>query len=204
MVRSNKRSWLVWTVILAGALILGFAYQSAQSDQRMTLTELASAIRAGKVAAVQVSGDESRALVTLTDDTQRTVLKERSSDTFFEQLGLGPDDLGDVKYSVARASSLGGLAPLLGALVPFVLMVGLLVFMMRQAQSGNNQAMAFGRSRARLMTGDTPTVTFNDVAGIDEAKQELAEVVEFLREPEKFIALGARIPKGVLMVGPPG
>ena len=76
-------------------------------------------------------------------------------------------------------------------------------FIFRQAQGSNNAAMAFGKSRAR-MSGDQPTVTFDDVAGVEEAKEELEEVVEFLREPEKFIALGARIPKGVLLVGPPG
>jgi cell division protease FtsH len=89
-------------------------------------------------------------------------------------------------------------------LAPIILFGALIIFLFRQAQGGASQALSFGRSRARLMTGDTPTVTFDDVAGVDEAKQELAEVVEFLREPEKFIALGARIPKGVLMVGPPG
>ncbi|MGH7705238.1 MAG: ATP-dependent zinc metalloprotease FtsH [Candidatus Dormibacteria bacterium] len=77
-------------------------------------------------------------------------------------------------------------------------------FMLRQSQSGNNQALSFGRSRARLIAGDKPEVTFADVAGVDEAKQELTEVVEFLKYPERFTALGARIPKGVLMVGPPG
>jgi cell division protease FtsH len=76
--------------------------------------------------------------------------------------------------------------------------------MLRQAQGSNNQALSFGKSRAKMFTGDKPTVSFDDVAGADEAKQELAEVVEFLREPEKFISLGARIPKGVLTVGPPG
>jgi cell division protease FtsH len=74
----------------------------------------------------------------------------------------------------------------------------------RQAQGSNNQAMSFGKSRARMFTGENPTVTFDDVAGADESKEELAEVVEFLREPQKFIQLGARIPKGVLLVGPPG
>ena len=79
-----------------------------------------------------------------------------------------------------------------------------LIFMMRQAQGSNSQAMSFGKSRARMFTGNRPTVTFVDVAGVDEAKEELQEVVEFLKYPEKFVALGARIPRGVLLVGPPG
>jgi cell division protease FtsH len=89
-------------------------------------------------------------------------------------------------------------------ILPLLIFGGLLFFMVRQAQGSNNQAISFGKSRARMFSGDKPTVTFDDVAGADEAKQELSEVVEFLREPEKFISLGARIPKGVLMVGPPG
>src|SRR5437667_10058855 len=76
--------------------------------------------------------------------------------------------------------------------------------MMRQAQGSNNQALSFGKSRARMFMGNKPTITFQDVAGVEEAKQELQEVVEFLKYPEKFAALGARIPKGVLLVGPPG
>ena len=82
--------------------------------------------------------------------------------------------------------------------------VGVIYFMLRQAQGTNNQAMSFGKSRARMFSGEHPTVTFEDVAGVEESKQELAEVVEFLKEPQKFIQLGARIPKGVLLVGPPG
>jgi len=93
---------------------------------------------------------------------------------------------------------------ILGTFLPLLIFGGLLFFMLRQAQGSNNQAMSFGKSRARLFTGDKPTVTFQDVAGVEEAKEELQEVVEFLQEPEKFVALGARIPKGVLMVGPPG
>jgi cell division protease FtsH len=92
----------------------------------------------------------------------------------------------------------------LATLFPLILIGGFFFFILRQAQGAGNQALSFGKSRARMFTGDKPTVTFEDVAGAEEAKQELAEIVEFLREPEKFISLGARIPKGVLMVGPPG
>ena len=92
----------------------------------------------------------------------------------------------------------------LGGLLPFLFLGGLLIFMMRQAQGSNNQAMSFGKSRARMFMGNKSSVTFADVAGVEEAKQELQEIVEFLKYPEKFVALGARIPKGLLLVGPPG
>ncbi|MGH7692744.1 MAG: ATP-dependent zinc metalloprotease FtsH [Candidatus Dormibacteria bacterium] len=112
---------------------------------------------------------------------------------------------GYTDYSI-QASSSGNL--FLTYILPNVIIVLVILvfiwFMLRQSQSGNNQALSFGRSRARLIAGDKPEVTFADVAGVDEAKQELTEVVEFLKYPERFTALGARIPKGVLMVGPPG
>jgi len=88
--------------------------------------------------------------------------------------------------------------------LPLLLMAGFLIFILRQAQNGGSQALSFGRSRAKLLSENRPKVTFNDVAGIDEAKEELQEVVEFLKYPKKFQALGARIPKGVLLLGPPG
>jgi cell division protease FtsH len=97
-----------------------------------------------------------------------------------------------------------GIATILGYILPFVVLGVVFWFIFRQAQGSNNAAMSFGKSRARMFTGDQPSVTFLDVAGVEEAKEELQEVVEFLREPEKFISLGARIPKGVLLVGPPG
>ena len=92
----------------------------------------------------------------------------------------------------------------MASILPLLFIGGLFFFLMRQAQGSNSQAMSFGKSKARMFTGDKPTVTFDDVAGAEESKEELQEIVEFLKEPQKFAALGARIPKGVLLVGPPG
>ena len=209
--KDGRRNWVFWTVVLLFAAILMLAYQVSQASDPLSLSDLATKVRADDVARIEISADESRALVSLRSDMQGEVAsqrylvrKERGTDTLLAQTGLSAEELGRVEYKIVKSSGLTGLAPLLSTIVPFLLMIGFLVFMMRQAQSGNSQAMAFGRSKARMLTSDTPTVTFEDVAGVEEAKQELGEVVEFLREPEKFIALGARIPKGVLMVGPPG
>jgi cell division protease FtsH len=115
------------------------------------------------------------------------------------------DDCGGIAYNYVQPSAAGGILTLLiTALLPVLLIGGFIFFMMRQAQGTNNQAMSFGKSRARMFLGNKTVVTFNDVAGVDEAKQELTEVVEFLKYPEKFNSLGARIPRGVLLVGPPG
>jgi cell division protease FtsH len=116
-----------------------------------------------------------------------------------------PAQCGGIDYSFVEASAAGQwLGLLVTALLPVLLIGAFIFFMMRQAQGTNNQAMSFGKSRARMFLGNKTVVTFNDVAGVDEAKQELTEVVEFLKYPEKFNSLGARIPRGVLLVGPPG
>jgi cell division protease FtsH len=115
----------------------------------------------------------------------------------------GKDLPADV-YKAEPAPDTSWLGLLLTGLLPLLVIGGFIFFMMRQAQGTNNQALSFGKSRARMFLGNKTVVTFNDVAGVDEAKTELQEVVEFLKYPEKFNSLGARIPRGVLLVGPPG
>ena len=118
--------------------------------------------------------------------------------------GVAVDQPDGVQVEFKGSSGLGNFLGLLINFLPLIFFGGLILFMMRQAQGSNNQTLSFGRSRARMMPFNRPTVTFSDVAGVEEAKSELAEVVDFLKYPERFLSLGARIPKGVLLVGQPG
>lgn len=176
------------------------------SNNRISLSQLADDINSGNVE--KIEGTESELKIFYKgSDTE----KEAYINTNFEDLpqilvshGAEQANVQQVDFSYRPSSGLGIWLTLLTTLLPLVLIAGFIFLMLRQAQGSNNQAMQFGRSRARMFTGDQSNVTFDDVAGEDEAKGELQEVVEFLKEPEKFIQLGARIPKGVLLIGSPG
>jgi len=180
--------------------------QNSPAKEELTINEVAADIQNGKIQRIEEKTD--RIEVTYNDGVERTFHMENNS-TLVEQLkelGVTTEQLHPekLKLEIKPPSALMGVITALGYILPFIILAGVFWFVFRQAQGSNNAALSFGKSRARMFTGDQPSVTFQDVAGVEEPKEELQEVVEFLREPEKFISLGARIPKGVLLVGPPG
>jgi cell division protease FtsH len=202
---ARVRSIFVYVLILVAIVVLVLQFRRDSSQiQQLSLTQLATAVEEGRVNKIIV--DENTLRITMTNEEEAESRKEPTS-TGPEQLAalnVPVDKIHAVSWEVKKPSDLSGIVTFLGYILPALLVVGVIYFMLRQAQGSNNQALAFGKSRARMFTGDQPSVTFDDVAGVDEAKEELREVVEFLKEPEKFISLGARIPKGVLLVGSPG
>jgi cell division protease FtsH len=197
--------YLLLFVAIIAMVVYSFN-QRASLQEALSISEVASEIqRTGNITRIVVD-DNHRLRVIYDDGTERPSHKE-STATLVEQLrdlGVTTEQLQTVRIEATPPSAWLGIATALGYILPFLILAGVFWFVFRQAQGSNNAAMSFGKSRARMFTGDQPTVTFEDVAGVEEAKEELREVVEFLREPEKFISLGARIPKGVLLVGPPG
>jgi cell division protease FtsH len=188
-------------------IVVSQLQSGANSTEVLSINQLAADIKDGKVDTVEV--DDNKVVVEYRNDDTKNVSHIEGNSTLVEQLkeyGVTTEELDaqNVEIIVKAPSSWLGIATALGYILPFLILGGIFWFVFRQAQGGNNAALSFGKSRARMFSGDQTTVTFQDVAGVEEAKEELAEVVEFLREPEKFIALGARIPKGVLLVGPPG
>ncbi|MGI8848069.1 MAG: ATP-dependent zinc metalloprotease FtsH [Candidatus Dormibacteria bacterium] len=212
--RGSRRGW-TYVLIVAAILLVAFvAYgrlpaqgaqdQSAGDFNRAAVNfknhsnDKAHTLDPNK--SVEIEGDGSNVIYSLQDGS-----KARATVGSSDQVTkvLSDNDFYNYKNNSSSGSNI-----LLNLLLPNLLLILImgffLWFVLRQTQSGNNQAMSFGRSRARLLAGDKPSVTFADVAGVEEAKQELAEIVEFLKYPDKFTAVGARIPKGVLLVGPPG
>jgi cell division protease FtsH len=192
---------IVVLIFIAVIFIVDKLVLNQPAATKLSYTDLYAQVDRDNVKDVTISGQHD-----VVGDLKKA---SGSGDTRFTSTIL--DDsalLGDMrKHNVAITVDNPQTAPILSMLaqlIPFALMALLLLFILRQAQSGGSQALSFGRSRAKLLSENRPKVTFNDVAGIEEAKEELGEVVEFLKFPKKFQALGARIPKGVLLLGPPG
>ncbi len=201
--------WLLFTV--AVVLILVYLFRPQADTRSVNVSTILSHIKEDMGKNQQDRLNVSTDTITLTRGKAADAPREVANinDTFditrvLKDNGINYNDNRLLVLQYDPPSAVGAWLSLLGGLIPFILIGGLLVFMMRQAQGSNNQALSFGKSRARMFMGNKPTVTFADIAGVEEAKQELQEIVEFLKYPDKFAALGARIPKGLLLVGPPG
>jgi len=210
-VNSRNQNYIIYLLLFIAivAMIYFNFRQQPSSETPLTLSQLAADINAGeKVARITVEENGTvRAIYPgSSGDVERVTQKEPETTLVAQLLSLGvtPENLAKVDIQAKAPSPWVGIATIGSYVVPFILFAIFFWFIFRQAQGSNNAAMSFGKSRARMFSGEHPTVTFEDVAGVDESKDELREVVEFLKEPQKFIQLGARIPKGVLLVGPPG
>ncbi len=209
---SRSQNFIVYFVLIVAiaAMIYIGLRQETPGQEVLTINQVAQDVKDGEVARIVIEEENHiRVVYSSGTEQEKDAYKEQDA-TLVEQLkslGVSEEQLSpenvviEVKQPSLWTNLLG---PTLIYILPLLLMVGVLWFVFRQAQGSNNAAMSFGKSRARMFSGEHPTVTFADVAGVEESKQELAEVVEFLKEPQKFIQLGARIPKGVLLVGPPG
>jgi cell division protease FtsH len=202
--RFPRSSLFYFALVVLLGLVFWFTWQSIQGSQGQDtwkFSDLMSAAANGQVKSLEINGtdgtvvgvDGKKHVVTLPDCTGECPYETELYKTDKVALQYDKNSGGNYLLSV-----------LLPNIILVILIAAFMWWVLRQTQSGNNQAMSFGRSRARLIAGDKPAITFADVAGVEEAKQELSEIVEFLKYPEKFVALGARIPKGVLLVGPPG
>ncbi len=200
MVNRYLRNLIVWAILVAlvVAYLAGWPLSRMRTQtQPIDYSEFLSRARTGQIAKVTIGDD------TVTGEYKGgmtfTTYVPNNDNSYLEILQAK-----GVTISVVPKSRSTLWQGLLINVLPFLFIIGLWMYMFRQAQSGSSQAMSFGKSRARLHTENRPKVTFDDVAGVDEAKEELQEVIEFLKHPKKFQALGAKIPRGVLLVGPPG
>jgi cell division protease FtsH len=208
---NRNRSTIIYVLLFAAIIILVFYSfnQNSSTQETLSINQVAADITSGKISRIVEEQDQLTVIYGNGNNAIERISHKETETTLVQQLkdlGVSSDQLVPDKISieVKPPSPWLGIASALGYILPFLILGGVFWFVFRQAQGSNNAAMSFGKSRARMFTGDQPSVTFGDVAGVEEAKEELQEVVEFLREPEKFISLGARIPKGVLLVGPPG
>lgn len=198
--KSVARFGLFWAIIIFVGLVIYAALFPAAQLKEVALSDLVGRANKGEVSKIEIEGNNIVATVKGQDKPSEKSVKESS--TIYEQ-GLNKDAKVEVK--VVTPSKAGEVIWNLAVMfVPLIIIIGFFMFMMRQAQGQNNQAMGFGKSKARLYGEDKEKVKFDEIAGNDNAKQDLQEVVDFLKNPKKYKELGAKIPKGVLLVGNPG
>lgn len=202
-VRSKKNLWRTigfWAILVVFALIIGTSL-SGTNLKEVPISELITRANNGEISKLQIQ--DHRILVTLKDQDKPTEFSFKDSSSSIQEQGLKPD--APVTIEQKPASNTRSLILDIAIMViPMVIVVAFLSYMMKQAQGQNNQAMGFGKSKARIYGRDQEKVNFSDIAGNDNAKQDLTEVVDFLKNPDKYRKLGAKIPKGVLLVGNPG
>ncbi|HVG98706.1 MAG TPA: ATP-dependent zinc metalloprotease FtsH [Chloroflexota bacterium] len=199
------RNSFVYLVIMVAVLAIFFTlFSPPAKESQIGISDLYALIvrdaKSNRVDEIVIQGNR---VIANTSEGRKVAIKSERQEVLADLNQRGVRDE-QVKVEVREPSQFTSWLGIIGSFLPVIIFGALLLFMMRQAQGSNNQALSFGKSRARMFMGNKPTITFADVAGVEEAKQELAEVVEFLKYPEKFAALGARIPRGVLLVGPPG
>ena len=190
---TTLKSLVFWVVlVVVGVLIYNVSTKFQQRDHSISFSEFIAAANSGTIARVTITGQEING-VTKQNETFHTFAPSQYE-------GLANNLIAHDVVVEARAETASPWASLLYTWAPALLMVGFWIFFMRQMQSGGNKALSFGKSKAKLSSSSQKKVTFKDVAGVDEAKEELQEIIEFLKEPQKFQKLGGRIPKGVLLI----
>ena len=199
----QKKSLLY--LLIGVTLITVFITFSSESKFKTEIpfSQVVKMAKKGSLQSIEVNGD--RLKIIGKDEQTFTSRKEQGASVIESLYNNGIDPLtSDLQVTVKGASGLTSIIGIFLNLLPLIFLGAVLLFMFRQAQGSSNQTFSFGKSKARMQIGNQPEVKFDDVAGVEEAKQELQEVVEFLKFPDRFLSLGARIPRGVLLVGPPG